>query len=170
MKVLFVCTGNICRSPLAARLWETQYPTMNVAAAGFVSREGRRSPDNVLAVAAARGISLVDHRSRTLDEAMLRESDLVVLFEPRQFVALRAAFPQYLDKVVMLGALLTPRKAFIDDPYQRSVAETEQIAAQVELALGELAKLLGLPHRSEVDEPMRPPAVSLPDYSSRRAG
>jgi protein-tyrosine-phosphatase len=169
-KVLFVCTGNICRSPLAATLWEGQYPTMKVASAGFVSREGRRSPDNVMAVAAARGISLVDHRSRTLDEAMLRESDLVVLFEPRQFVALRAAFPQYLDKVVMLGALLSPRKAVIDDPYQRSVAETEQIAAQVESALGELAKLLGLPPRSEVDEPMRPPAASLPEHSSRRAG
>ena len=168
-KVLFVCTGNICRSPLAATLWETQYPAMKVASAGFVSREGRRSPDNVIAVAAARGISLLDHRSRILDEAMLRDSDLVVLFEPRQFVALRAAFPQYLDKVVMLGALLSPRKAFIDDPYQRSVAETEQIAAQVESALGELAKLLGLPPRSEADEPMRPPAGSLPDYSRRRA-
>jgi len=85
-----------------------------------------------------------------------------VLSYPRQFVALRAAFPQYLDKVAMLGALLSPRKAFIDDPYQRSVAETEQIAAQVESALGELAKLLGLPPRSEVDEPMRPPPMSCP--------
>jgi hypothetical protein len=37
-----------------------------------------------------------------------------VLFEPRHFVALRAALPQYLDKVVMLGALLNTRTAFID--------------------------------------------------------
>jgi hypothetical protein len=51
-KVLFVCTGNICRSPLAATL-EAQYPTMKVASAGFVSRESA-PPDNVLAVAAAR--------------------------------------------------------------------------------------------------------------------
>src|SRR4029077_8204690 len=117
--------------------------------------------------AAARGISLVDHRSRTLDEAMLRESDLVVLFEPRQFVALRAAFPQYLDKVVMLGALLSPRKAVIDDPYQRSVAETEQIAAQVEPPWGDPANPPGLPPKSGVDKPRPPPAASLPEHSSR---
>jgi hypothetical protein len=40
----------------------------------------------------------------------------------------------------------------------------------VESALGELAKRLGLSPRSEVDEPMRPSAASLRDYSSRRAG
>lgn len=159
-RLLFVCTGNICRSPLAATLWERQYPATNVASAGFISREGRRSPDNVQTVAATRGISLADHRSHTLDEAMLRHSDLVVLFEPRHLVALRAAFPQHLDKVVMLGALLNPRRASIDDPYQRSVAETEQIAAQVESALAELAKLLGLPPRSEAAEPLRSPGRS----------
>jgi protein-tyrosine-phosphatase/predicted ATP-grasp superfamily ATP-dependent carboligase len=169
-KLLFVCTGNICRSPLAATLWETQYPAMKVASAGFISREGRRSPDNVHAIAAARGISLAEHRSRTLDEAMLRESDLVVLFEPRHFVALRAAFPQHLDKVVMLSALLNPRTAIIDDPYQRSIAETEQIATHVESALAELAKLLGLPSRRVVDEPVRRPEVPLPDCSPSRAG
>jgi hypothetical protein len=69
---------------------------------------------------------------------MLRESDVGrALRAPTIPVALRAAFPQYLDKVVMLGALLSLRKAFIADPVQRSIAETEQIAAQVESALGE---------------------------------
>ena len=143
-KVLFVCTGNICRSPLAAALWETRYPAVKAASAGFVPKAGRQSPDNVQAVAAARGLSLTEHCSRTLDDAMLSESDVVVLFEPRHFVRLRADFPQYLDKVVMLGALLQPPKAFIDDPYQRSVAETEEIARQVDATLPELARLLGI--------------------------
>jgi hypothetical protein len=93
-----------------------------------------------------------------------------VLFEPRHFVALRAALPQYLDKVVMLGALLNTRTAFIDDPYQRSIAETDQIATHVESALAELATLLGLPSRSVVEEPMRRPAGPLPDCSPGRAG
>ena len=143
-KVLFVCTGNICRSPLAAALWETRYPAVKAASAGFVPKAGRQSPDNVQAVAVARGLSLTEHCSRTLDDAMLSESDVVVLFEPRHFVRLRADFPQYLDKVVMLGALLQPPKAFIDDPYQRSVAETEEIARQVDATLPELARLLGI--------------------------
>jgi protein-tyrosine-phosphatase len=79
-----------------------------------------------------------------------------VLFEPQNFVELRRAFPQYLDKIVMLGALLEPPRASIDDPYQRSIAETEHIAAQMEGALAELATLLGLTSASAIAEPARP--------------
>jgi protein-tyrosine phosphatase len=167
--VLFVCTGNICRSPLAALLWEAQYPALNAASAGFITQTGRQSPDNIQAVAAARGLSLTEHRSRTLDEAMLRESDVIVLFEPRHFVQLRAAFPRYLDRVVMLGAFLDPPQAVIDDPYQRSVVETEQIAAQVEAALPGLARLLGLPARPTIDAPLSVPKLAImpaPDLST----
>ena len=144
-RLVFVCSGNICRSPLAALLWEAQYPAHNAASAGFITQTGRRSPDNIQAVAAAGGLSLTEHRSRTLDEAMLRESDVIVLFEPRHFVQLRATFPRYLDRVLMLGAFLDPPQAAIDDPYQRSVAESEQIAAQLQVssaeAVGQKAEL-----------------------------
>jgi len=103
------------------------------------------------------------------NEAMLRESDVIVLFEPRHFVQLRAAFPRYLDRVVMLGAFLDPPQAVIDDPYQRSVAETEQIAAQVEAALPGLARLLGLPARPTIDAPLSAPKLAImpaPDLST----
>jgi protein-tyrosine-phosphatase/predicted ATP-grasp superfamily ATP-dependent carboligase len=160
-RVLFVCTGNICRSPLAARLWEAQYTALPAASAGFITQTGRRSPHNIQAVAAARGLSLSEHRSRTLDEAMLRDSDVIVLFEPRHFVELRATFPRYLDRVVMLGAFLDPPQAIIRDPYQRSVAEGEQFAAQVEAALPGLARLLGLPARPAIDAPLPAPKLAI---------
>jgi protein-tyrosine-phosphatase len=141
---------------------------LTAASAGFVTQSGRRSPDNIQAVATARGLSLTEHRSRMLDEAMLRDSDVIVLFEPRHFVELRATFPRYLDRVVMLGAFLDPPKAVIDDPYQRSVAESEQIAVQVEAALPGLARLLGLPARPTIDAPLPAPKLAImpaPDLS-----
>ncbi|MGH7344725.1 MAG: ATP-grasp domain-containing protein, partial [Candidatus Rokuibacteriota bacterium] len=100
-RILFVCTGNICRSPLAAALWQKRHPTMQVASAGFIPRQGRRAPGNVQAAARARETCLADHRSQVLDETMLRESDLIVLFEPRHFVELRRAFPECLEKIVL---------------------------------------------------------------------
>ena len=48
---------------------------------------------------------------------MLRESDVVVVFEPRNFVELSQAFPQYLDRMLLLGALLHPPQASIEDPH-----------------------------------------------------
>jgi len=167
-RILFVCTGNICRSALAAALCRKHYPSLKVESAGFIPREGRRSPDNVQAAARARGASLAEHRSRTLSEAMLRESDVIVLFEPRNFVELRRAFPEYVDKIVMLGALLHPPRASINDPYQRSAAETEHVAAQVEAALAELALLLGVAPGSAAAEPVRRAGVPSPDWSPGR--
>jgi protein-tyrosine-phosphatase/predicted ATP-grasp superfamily ATP-dependent carboligase len=164
-RILFVCTGNICRSPLAAALWQKRHPVMKAESAGFIPREGRRAPRNVQAAARARGACLADHRSRTVDEAMLRESDVIVLFEPRNFVELRRAFPEYLDKIVMLGALLQPPRATIKDPYQLSTAETDPIAAQVDSALAELAILLGVAPDDAVLEPARRPGVPAAGWS-----
>ena len=158
--VLFVCAGNICRSPLAAALWKKRHPRLTADSAGFIPRAGRPSPDNVQAAACARGASLVDHRSRTLDETMLRESDVIVLFEPRNFVELRRAFPEYVDKIVMLGALLHPPRAAINDPYHLSTAETEHFAAQVDAALDELARLLGVAPGPAIAEPAPVPSAS----------
>ncbi|MGH7343612.1 MAG: hypothetical protein ACREK4_01745, partial [Candidatus Rokuibacteriota bacterium] len=63
------------------------------------------------------------------------------------------------EKIVMLGALLHPTRASIDDPYQLSSAETEQVGAQVETGLDELATLLGLAPGGAVIEP--PPRAGI---------
>jgi protein-tyrosine-phosphatase len=53
----------------------------------------RRSPDNVRAAARARGITLENHRSRMLDEVLVSDSDVVVLFDSRNFEAMSGVFP-----------------------------------------------------------------------------
>lgn len=166
--ILFVCTGNICRSPLAAALWRQRFPAMKVMSAGFLPLGGHRSPDNVQAAAWARGVTLAEHRSRTLNEKILGDSDLVVLFDSRNFEAMSLTFPYHLDKIVMLGALLDPPKPSIADPYQCSPAETELIAADVDAALTELARQLGLSPDGDAAEPARRAAVPTPELSPRR--
>src|SRR5262249_8008139 len=121
---------------------------------------GRPSPDNVKAAACARGASLADHRSRTLDETMLRESDVIVLFEPRNFVELRRAFPEYVDKIVMLGALLHPPRAAINDPYQLSTGATGPGSARIDAALDEPALPLGVAPGPAIAEPAPIPSAS----------
>jgi len=121
----------------------------------------------VQAAAWARGVTLAEHRSRTLNEKILGDSDLVVLFDSRNFEALSMTFPYHLDKIVMLGALLDPPKPSIADPYQCSPAETELIAADVDAALTELAHQLGLSD-GDAAEPARRAAVPTPELSPRR--
>jgi len=84
--VLVLCTGNICRSPMAALMLRHRLAERGVAAeitsAGFVT-EDRPAPPEVLDVLAARGLDGRAHRSRILQAADLGVPDLIVGMERR---------------------------------------------------------------------------------------
>ena len=79
--VLFVCTGNLCRSPSAALFLRQQLgdagPEVTVHSAGTV-RTGARTPRALLLEGRELGIDLADHLPRMVDPDMIRAADLVV--------------------------------------------------------------------------------------------
>ena len=70
MKVLFVCAGNICRSPfaegLARRLAAERGLDVEFASAGEIALDGDRCPPDAVAVAREYGVDLSSHRARRL--------------------------------------------------------------------------------------------------------
>jgi protein-tyrosine phosphatase len=105
--ILVLCYGNICRSPYAAeRLRVLLGPASGaptVVSAGF-HKFGRPPPDTALAVAAERGVGMSEHRSRLVDDDMLRESDLVLVVAPAHATMLRRRFG-HRKGALMLGDL-----------------------------------------------------------------
>lgn len=86
MKVLFVCSGNICRSPMAAAYLEHRAAEMGlshvvVTSAGTLGIRGRPASDEAIAVLGDAGIDLTAHRSRGLKKTDVRTSDLVIGME-----------------------------------------------------------------------------------------
>lgn len=84
VSILVVCTGNICRSPLAAAMLgsrlEAKGAEVDITSAGFVT-VGRTSPPEILDLLTARGLDGSAHRSRRLDAGELRVHDLVLCME-----------------------------------------------------------------------------------------
>ncbi|MGI8617765.1 MAG: low molecular weight protein arginine phosphatase [Gemmatimonadaceae bacterium] len=83
MKVLFVCTGNTCRSPLAeatARMHAANRGLTGVtfASAGTGAFGGAGASDGAILVGLERGLDLSPHRSRPLTPELVRESDLIL--------------------------------------------------------------------------------------------
>lgn len=106
--VIFVCHGNICRSPYAegvfrARLGAGVASVIRVSSAGFIG-PNRPSPRHAVDEAAARGVDLGDHRATLLSAGELRQAELVLVMEPAQVYALRERFPTTAT-VLVLGDL-----------------------------------------------------------------
>lgn len=106
--VLFVCHGNICRSPYAAAAFRAQLgpeaaQVIHVASAGFIGPI-RPAPRFAQEEAASRGLDLRDHRSMTLSPVVLRSVDIVAVMEPDQSKGLTRLFPTTAT-IIVLGDL-----------------------------------------------------------------
>ena len=93
-RVLLVCTGNTCRSPMAAgelsRALGRDVERVRVESAGTAAWEGQPATEPSVRVAAAAGVDLAAHRSRRVTPAMVRAADVVLVMERGHLAAVRA--------------------------------------------------------------------------------
>ena len=94
VRVVFVCTGNTCRSPLAAAALRAELGSdaehVEVVCAGTSAADGQPASEGTRAVAARAGIDVSTHRSRRTTAPLVRAADFVFVMEPLHRVALEA--------------------------------------------------------------------------------
>ena len=130
--ILLLCTGNLCRSPMAEGLMRTLLPSHGLFSAGLGALDG--APADPLAVALMReaGIDIAAHRSRRLGGWMLAEADLVYTMEAAQAAWLQRMHPQHARKIARLGE---PCGIDIPDPHGQSRAAFAQSYAAIQRAV-----------------------------------
>lgn len=142
-KVVVLCRGNICRSPVAAMALQSALPHAEVVSAGFHPRAGRSSPEPWAEVVARRlEIDLTAHRSRTVDAELMAWADLVIAMDVENWNELERTFPQVLHKSTLLAIAAGDPGApgtEIPDPYGLPVEQMERIAIQLAKATDQLA-------------------------------
>ena len=97
MRILFVCTGNTCRSAIADALArkvivERGLSDVEVQSAGTSAWDGAPASDGALLVGMERGLDLSAHRAQTLTRELVRDSDLIL-----------AMGPHHLERIEALG-------------------------------------------------------------------
>jgi len=138
MDILFVCTGNICRSPLAAGLLRHMLPTAlrrsaHVHSAGTHGLDGEPATPFAVQAAAAMGVDITGHRARSLDPEMVRQADIILAMEPFHRDIIVRALPSVASgRVHLLAKFETPRRSdTIDDPYTKPLKTYQACLARI---------------------------------------
>ena len=126
MKVLIVCSGNICRSPMVAaylrqRLNRSGMSHVVVASAGTLGIKDSPASDTAIHAMAEIDIDLAEHRSRALSSADLRSSEWVIAMDGGHLETLAARYPEGRDTRLLLrafeaGPQPAPNARDLDDP------------------------------------------------------
>jgi protein-tyrosine-phosphatase len=118
--LLFVCSGNQCRSPMAAGI-AAQLALelgldvdLEIRSAGTLGIEGAPAHPHAVAVCREIGVDISAHRSRGLTAALVRQADWIYVMEEHHGVAARTLVPELGENVIALGPLAG--KPWIDDP------------------------------------------------------
>lgn len=157
LRVLFVCTANVCRSPLAEGLLRHRLRAMGLAgrvqvrSAGVAASRGQRPDPRMREMAAEAGVSLGRIRSRMLTAGMVRRSDHVLVMErghldsvKRLCAALPVAgsscpdTPDTPDNVQLLGRFLPLTGGVVEeipDPYFGDLQSFEAVYERIDSAL-----------------------------------
>ncbi len=141
--LLFVCLGNVCRSPFAERLALNRCQGRRRAtSAGHYQSSGRRPPELALAAAQAFGVDLASHRSRVLSRTMLEKADAVFVFDHENYDAVISLHPGATEHTHLLGALSHEGPVVIADPFGGAPSTYDAVYRQIAdaIAAGEQAR------------------------------
>lgn len=134
--VLVVCTGNVCRSPMAAALLaeraKDRHSVLAVGSAGIAALVGSPSPTPVVELMRARGIDISSHRGRQLTDELGKRYQLILVMESRQREFILRQWPELAGRVRRLGGW---RGEDVYDPYGLASIAYAQCLAQIQNCL-----------------------------------
>lgn len=131
MNILFVCTGNTCRSPMAAalmnRIAEERKLDIRIESAGIFAEEGEPASNEAILAMQEYGIDLLGHHAQPINEELIQKSDLIL--------TMTAAHKLLLEQTAVGKCYTLCEYAGldydIDDPFGGDVEEYQACAKQI---------------------------------------
>lgn len=131
--VLFVCTGNLHRSPMAEFLFKNMLEDTSdwrITSAGTYTRNGLPTNTEVLTVLKSYGINATSHLTKIITRELIQDYKLVLCLASNHKEALRAEFPDMKERIFLLSEMVGEIEN-IDDPIGGPFVEYERVAGEI---------------------------------------
>jgi protein-tyrosine-phosphatase len=136
-RILFVCTGNTCRSPMAEAMLrrkvaqESLSERIHVTSAGLSAWEGERASAEAIQVMRQKGLTLDLHRARLLQGEMLSSADLVLTMAESHRTQILRRWETVAGKVWVWGDYVN-LKGDVADPFGGTILDYERCAEMLQ--------------------------------------
>lgn len=138
-RILVVCIGNICRSPMGERLLQDALPECSVHSAGLGALVGQPADSHARELMAAKGSPIEAHRAQQLNAELLRQHDLILVMTQRQKQEVEAQYPSACGRVFRFCHWTAQDVA---DPYQMARAAFEEALTLIEQGVADWQRRL----------------------------
>ncbi|MGH8282737.1 MAG: low molecular weight protein-tyrosine-phosphatase [Gammaproteobacteria bacterium] len=131
---LILCTGNICRSPMAEAVFKARFTRsgFSVESAGLAAPVGAPACALAVELMAERGVDISDHRARQVTWKMLERASLILTMDTSQQQAVVTTWPASRGRVQLLGRWSGTQ---IADPYRQGRQAYQTALAAIERGL-----------------------------------
>ncbi|NMC27182.1 MAG: low molecular weight protein arginine phosphatase [Syntrophomonadaceae bacterium] len=149
MKILFVCTGNTCRSPMASALFSRQLQSggiklasknIEVSTAGLFAQEGGQASPLAKQVMQEIGLDISPHRTTPLQTALLTEADLILTMTETQKDLLQRMRGDLNLPVYTLAEYAGDAALEVPDPYGQDINAYRHTLAQLDYLVDRLLR------------------------------
>lgn len=139
MNILFICTGNTCRSPMAEGILKDMAKKkglkLNVTSAGTFAFDGQEVSRDAVHVMREEGIDISQHRSRIVHRDLVESADLIFTMSRSHKGELLKKYDFLKDKVYTLKEYAYGREEDVEDPFGRGTSAYRKAKEEIKKAL-----------------------------------